>query len=171
MIDVHPSLIIDGADVTIDYSINGLLWYPIGSITNYDFALSCGIKEYVPAPSIYPETTKLSKKVALNLGCVADKNFELPDPCWLKIGLFLLETSNGDRWYWSRSAFYTQLNKQETWKSDDQIGLQYQFSSNGDVKTGLELRPSIVYANFGASYLSDLQVATEFGGSQFLYIL
>lgn len=171
MNEVHPSLIVGGGDVTIDYSTNGLLWYPIDSIASYDFALSCGTKEYVPAPNIYPETTKISKKVALNLGCIVDKSFKLPDPCWLKIGLFLLEISNGDKWYWSRSAFYTQLSKQEAWKSDEQVGLQYQFSSNGDVTTGLELRPAIIYTNFGASYLSDLQVVTEFGGSQFIYIL
>ncbi len=171
MKEVHPSLIIDGGDVTVDYSTNGLLWYPIDSITSYDFALTCAIKEYVPVPSIYPETKNLSKRAALNLGCIVDKNFELPDPCWLKVGLFLVEISNGDKWYWSRSALYTQLNKQETLQPDNRVGLQYQFSSNGDVTSGLELRPAIIYTNFGASFLSDLQVVTEFGTSQFIYIL
>jgi hypothetical protein len=169
--EVHPSLIIDGGDVTVDYSTNGLLWYPIDLIASYDFALTCATKEHVPVPNIHPETTKISKKVALNLVCIVDKNFELPDPCWLKIGLFLVEITNGDKWYWSRSAFFTQLNKQETLQPDDKVGLQYQFSSNGDVAIALELRPAIIYTYFGASYLSDLQVLTEFGGSQFIYIL
>jgi hypothetical protein len=169
--EVHPSLIIDGGDVTVDYSTNGLLWYPIDSIASYDFALTCATKEHVPVPNIYPETTKISKKVALNLACIVDKNFELPDPCWLKVGLFLVEISNGDKWYWSRSGLFTRLNKQEVLRPDDKVDLQYQFSSNGELTSGLELRPAIIYTYFGASYTSAVQLPTMFGSSQFLYIL
>jgi hypothetical protein len=148
---IHPSQIIDSGDVSIDHSTDGVIWLPVDNAVAYGFALNYAVREHVKVPDTYPSTQKISRKVQLGLSLLETTYFTLPDPCWIKIRLFLGKDAIGDNWYWSRSAKYIILDDRELLLPDDRVGRQYQLSSGNEVLSYREIYNPAIPTIFMAS--------------------
>jgi hypothetical protein len=171
MLDTHSRQLISADDILIEYSIDGNNYYPVPFVGNYGLVVEWAGKEFIPVPELHTEDVKITSRAKLDLAIDQNKDFQLPEDCWIKVSLFLNELANGDRWYWARSAQYKQLSKSEKMIISGVNAIQYQLVSNGTFLAFNELRYATLFTQFKASSSSPIQFLTAFNASTHVFLL
>jgi len=141
---INADQIVTGQDASIHFSPTGAgVYAELTSFYGYNFSLSWQTRDHTRAPSNYPSSIKLSKKVQLTLYSLIDKESPyftalLEDEFYISVHLYL-RGSDEQTFIFFRRGKYKLLSARETLTADDRALNEYQLSSQEEIQYGVML--------------------------------